>query len=74
MEIRRGGRQDNSVSIDTLATSHSTTEGDVNKRLLGQEILEAGAETGLVIVPLQTILLGFTHLRRMRTDLALGGH
>ena len=39
----------------------SAGQGAVHKSLIGQEILEAGAEAGLVIVPLQTILLGLAH-------------
>ena len=39
----------------------SAGQGAVHKRLVGQEILEAGAEAGLVIIPLETILLGLAH-------------
>ena len=46
----------------------ATGQGAVHKRLVGQEILEAGAEAGLVIVPLETILLGLAHF-----DKRLGG-
>ena len=44
----------------------TTAQGAVHEGLVGEEILEAGAETGLVIVPLQTILLGLAHsVRRL---------
>ena len=49
------------MSIDSLTTSLTTGEGAVNKCFIGQEVLEAGTETCLVIVPFQAILLGFTH-------------
>ena len=36
-------------------------QGAVHEGLVGEEVLEAGAETGLVIIPLQTILLCVAH-------------
>ena len=39
----------------------AAAQGAIHKRLVGQEVLEAGAEAGLVIIPLETILLGLAH-------------
>ena len=39
----------------------AAAQGAVNEGLVGEEVLEAGAEAGLVIVPLQTILLRVSH-------------
>ena len=39
----------------------AAAQGAVNEGLVGEEVLEAGAEAGLVIVPLQTILLCVAH-------------
>ena len=69
-KIRRTRREDNSVGLKCPAPSPrlAAAQGAIHKRLVGQEILEAGAEAGLVIVPLQTILLGIAHV-----DKRLGG-
>ena len=47
--------------MDSLTASLTTGQGAVHECFIGQEIFEAGAETCLVVVPLQAVLLGLTH-------------
>ena len=69
-EVRRARRQDDSVGLKRPTGPRlAAGQGAVHERLVGEEILKAGAEAGLVIVPLQTILLGLAHCdKRLRGE------
>ena len=45
-----------------LPPGQATRQGAVNELLVGEQVLEAGAEAGLVVVPLEAVLLGLPHL------------
>ena len=62
-EVGRTRREDNSVGLQCPAPRPrlAATQGAIHKRLIGQEVLEAGAEASLVVVPLETILLSLAH-------------
>ena len=50
------------MSIDSLAPGLAAGQGAVHEALVVEEVLEAGAEAGLVVVPLEAVLLGLPHL------------
>ena len=60
-EVRRAGGQDDPVSIDSLPPWLATGQCAVHEALVVEEVFETGAETGLVVVPFQAVLLRLTH-------------
>ena len=61
-EIGRAGWQNHSVRVYGLPPGQATRQGAVDELLVGEQVLEAGAEAGLVVVPLEAVLLGLPHL------------
>ena len=49
------------MSIDSLAPGLAAGQGAVHEALVVEEVFETGAETGLVVVPFQAVLLRLTH-------------
>ena len=49
------------MSINGLSPGLATGQGAVHEALVVEEVLEAGAEAGLVVVPFEAVLLGLTH-------------
>ena len=60
-KIRRTGRQDDPVSIDSLTPGLAAGQRAVHETLIVEKVFEAGAEAGLVVVPFQAVLLRLTH-------------
>ena len=50
------------MSINGLSPRLAAAEGTVHEALVVEKIFEAGAEAGLVVVPLEAVLLGLPHL------------
>ena len=61
-EVRGARREDNPVGLKSPPSPGlPAAQGAVHEGLVGEEVLEAGAEAGLVIIPFQTILLRVAH-------------